>query len=49
MLAKCPKCESSLGVGGWTIETLENGIHTDIEATAIICSSCLSVIGVLPK
>jgi hypothetical protein len=49
MLSKCPKCENSLEEGGWTTRTLENGVNTDIKAIAIVCSSCLSIIGVLPK
>ena len=49
MLSKCPKCENSLEEGGWTTETLENGVNTDIQATEIICNNCLSIIGVLPK
>ena len=49
MLSKCPKCKNGLEEGGWTTETLENGVNTNVQATAIICSSCLSIIGVLPK
>jgi hypothetical protein len=49
MLSKCPKCENSLEEGGWTTQTLENDVNTDIQATAIICNSFLSIMGVLPK
>ena len=41
-------CEN-LEEGGWTTETLENGVNTDIQETARICNNCLSIIGVLPK
>jgi hypothetical protein len=45
----CPKCENSLEEGGCTTETLEKGVNTDTQATAIMCNNCLSIIGVLPK